>query len=52
MADDYKDKLEILWRKSRAGTLKSNDSIWKELRGKTNMSNLQKELDSMTVTYV
>ena len=47
--DAYQRKLDHLWQKSRNGTLTSSDSIWQELRSKTNLRELQRELDQMRV---
>lgn len=50
--DYYQGKLAYLWDKSRAGALLSNNTIWQELRAKTNLPDLQAELDKMDVKYV
>ena len=48
----YASKLAYLWGLSRKGSLTSDNTIWKELRDKSNLSELQAELDAMTVHYV
>lgn len=48
----YASQLAYLWDLSRRGALTSDNTIWKDLKSKTNMSNLQAELDEMVVARV